>query len=135
MPRGGSSPRTSSRSCRRHRAAKIKRSLIRPQLNYRLHDFPLDSLAAWWPEDFAWQGRLNGELQLELPAAGPRGQIRLDAGNGVLRLREKGRWQDFPYRQLLLDGRLQPQRIDARCFKGCFRARNHCRRSFRRSRN
>ncbi|SEI60086.1 translocation and assembly module TamB [Azotobacter beijerinckii] len=91
-----------------------QRLLPESQLNYRLRDFPLDSLAAWWPQDFAWQGRLNGELQLELPAAGPRGQVRLDAGNGVLRLREKGRWQDFPYRQLLLDSRLQPQRIDAR---------------------
>lgn len=91
-----------------------QRLLPEPRLNYRLRDFPLDSLAAWWPQDFAWQGRLNGELQLDLPAAGPSGQIRLDAGNGVLRLRNKGRWQEFPYRQLVLDSRLQPQRIDSR---------------------
>ncbi|GAB3395994.1 translocation/assembly module TamB domain-containing protein [Azotobacter armeniacus] len=91
-----------------------QRLLPEPRLNYRLRDFPLDSLAAWWPQDFAWQGRLNGELQLDLPAAGPSGQIRLDAGDGVLRLRQKGRWQDFPYRELVLDSRLQPRRIDTR---------------------
>jgi len=91
-----------------------QRLLPEAQLNYRLHGFPLDSLAAWWPKDFAWQGRLNGELQLDLPATGPRGKIRLDAGNGVLRLRDKTRWQEFPYQRLLLESRLQPERIDAR---------------------
>ncbi|WP_349573335.1 translocation/assembly module TamB domain-containing protein [Azotobacter salinestris] len=91
-----------------------QRLLPDPSLNYRLRNFPLESLAALWPQGFAWQGRLNGDLQLELPDAGPRGQIRLDAGNGVLRLRERDRWQEFPYRELLLDSRLQPSRIDVR---------------------
>ncbi|ACO79056.1 hypothetical protein AvCA_28850 [Azotobacter vinelandii CA] len=104
--------------CWRSGAASLcgeeQRLLPEPRLNYRLRDFPLDSLAAFLPEDFAWQGSLNGELQLDLPAAGPRGQIRLDAGNGVLRLRKQGRWQDFPYRELLLDSRLQPRRVDVR---------------------
>lgn len=85
-----------------------------PNLDYRLRDFPLASLGPWLPADFAWQGQLNGELRLELAEAGPSGQIRLDAGPGVLRLREGQRWLDFPYDRLALDSDLAPRRIDSR---------------------
>ncbi|WP_147173953.1 translocation/assembly module TamB domain-containing protein [Pseudomonas sp. SJZ079] len=83
-----------------------------PKLRYRLSDFPLDSLAQWLPKDFAWQGQLNAEVQLDLPASGPSGQILLDAGSGVWRIREKGQWLDFPYDSLRLSSQLRPQRID-----------------------
>lgn len=90
-----------------------QRLLPEPKLDYRLRDFPLASLTRWLPEDFAWQGELNAALKLDLPASGPNGQITLDAGSGVLRLKEEDRWVDFPYRRLLLESTLRPQRIDS----------------------
>ncbi|WP_028631223.1 translocation/assembly module TamB domain-containing protein [Metapseudomonas resinovorans] len=90
-----------------------QRLMPEPKLDYRLRDFPLASLARWLPEDFAWQGELNADLKLDLPASGPNGRITLDAGSGVLRLKEEDRWVDFPYRRLLLDSTLRPQRIDS----------------------
>jgi translocation and assembly module TamB len=83
-----------------------------PSLNYRLQNFPLDSLAPWLPKDFAWQGQLNGKVRLDLPTAGPSGRILLDAGSGVLRIRDDQQWLDFPYDSLKLDSTLSPQRID-----------------------
>ncbi|MDD0843521.1 translocation/assembly module TamB domain-containing protein [Pseudomonas sp. Gutcm_11s] len=85
-----------------------------PRLRYRLQDFPLASLAPWLPEDFAWEGQLSAELALDLPAAGPRGELRVNADGGRLRVREQERWLDFPYQQLNLLTTLRPQRIDSR---------------------
>nr|WP_272890722.1 translocation/assembly module TamB domain-containing protein [Stutzerimonas sp. S1] len=93
--------------------AEEQRLLPEPQLRYRLRDFPLDSLAGFFPEDFAWQGELNADLRLDLPEAGPNGELRIDAGAGVLRLRDGEAWHDFPYRTLTLDSRLRPERIDS----------------------
>jgi translocation and assembly module TamB len=85
-----------------------------PRLRLRLRDFPLASLSPWLPDDFAWQGQLNADVQVDLPNAGPSGQVRVDAGSGVLRLREGDDWHDFAYRQLALDARLTPRQVDAR---------------------
>ncbi|MGO4611619.1 hypothetical protein AB4142_35315, partial [Variovorax sp. 2RAF20] len=52
-----------------------QRLMPEPKLRYHLKQFPIDSLAQWLPKDFAWQGRLNADLQLDLPASGPNGQI------------------------------------------------------------
>ncbi|MCO6058807.1 translocation/assembly module TamB [Pseudomonas sp. MOB-449] len=90
-----------------------QRLMPEPKLDYRLRDFPLASLARWLPEDFAWQGQLNADIKLDLPVSGPNGQITLDAGSGVLRLKEDDHWVDFPYQRLLLDSTLSPQRIDS----------------------
>ncbi|PNG29188.1 translocation/assembly module TamB domain-containing protein [Pseudomonas protegens] len=83
-----------------------------PKLRYHLKRFPIDSLAQWLPKDFAWKGMLNAEVQLDLPASGPKGQILLDASGGTLRVKDKGQWLDFPYQALKLDTRLNPRRID-----------------------
>jgi translocation and assembly module TamB len=83
-----------------------------PRLRYHLKQFPLDSLAQWLPKDFAWQGKLNADLQVDLPAAGPKGVIVIDAGGGTLRLREKGQWLDFPYQALRLNSSLKPNQVD-----------------------
>ncbi|WP_259745414.1 translocation/assembly module TamB domain-containing protein, partial [Pseudomonas protegens] len=83
-----------------------------PKLRYHLKRFPIDSLAQWLPKDFAWKGILNAEVQLDLPASGPKGQILLDASGGTLRVKDKGQWLDFPYQALKLDTRLNPRRID-----------------------
>ncbi|WP_249679914.1 translocation/assembly module TamB domain-containing protein [Pseudomonas abieticivorans] len=83
-----------------------------PRLRWHLKQFPLDSLAQWLPKDFAWQGKLNADLQLDLPKSGPKGVVLVDAGNGTLRLREKGQWVDFNYDTLRLSSNLAPSRVD-----------------------
>ncbi len=83
-----------------------------PKLRYHLKRFPIDSLAQWLPKDFAWKGLLNADVQLDLPASGPKGQIIVDASGGTLRVKDKQQWLDFPYQTLKLDSRLGPQRID-----------------------
>ncbi|MDT8906152.1 translocation/assembly module TamB [Pseudomonas fluorescens] len=93
-----------------------QRLMPEPKLRYHLKQFPIESLAQWMPKDFAWQGRLNADLQLDLPASGPNGRIQVDASAGTLRIRDKARdtapWLDFPYQTLTLDSRLTPKRID-----------------------
>lgn len=83
-----------------------------PKLRYHLKRFPIDSLAQWLPKDFAWKGLLNAEVQLDLPASGPKGQVVLDASGGTLRVKDQDQWLDFPYQALKLDTRLNPRRID-----------------------
>ncbi len=90
-----------------------------PRLRYHLKQFPLDSLAQWLPKDFAWQGMLNADVNLDIPASGPKGSVRVDASGGTLRIRDKGRWIDFPYQALRLDSTLAPRRVDTRLdFRG-----------------
>ncbi|MGY4532046.1 translocation and assembly module TamB [Pseudomonas sp. TE3786] len=89
-----------------------QRLLPEPRLRWHLRDFPMASLAQWWPADFAWQGQLNAEIKLDLPASGPNGDIRLDLGSGNLRVRDNGQWLDFAYDRFTLSSQLRPQRID-----------------------
>ncbi|UVL58162.1 translocation/assembly module TamB domain-containing protein [Pseudomonas sp. B21-035] len=85
-----------------------------PRLRYHLKQFPLQSLAQWLPKDFAWQGLLNADINLDVPASGPKGTILIDASGGTLRVREKDQWLDFPYQTLRLQSTLGPRRIDTR---------------------
>ncbi|UVL31282.1 translocation/assembly module TamB domain-containing protein [Pseudomonas donghuensis] len=85
-----------------------------PRLRYHLKQFPLQSLAQWLPKDFAWQGLLNADINLDVPASGPKGTVLIDASGGTLRVREKDRWLDFPYQTLRLQSTLGPRRIDTR---------------------
>nr|WP_256584080.1 translocation/assembly module TamB domain-containing protein [Pseudomonas sp. SDI] len=90
-----------------------------PRLRYHLKQFPLQSLAQWLPKDFAWQGLLNADINLDLPASGPKGSVAVDASGGTLRVRDKGQWLDFPYQALRLDSTLGPRRVDTRLeFRG-----------------
>ncbi|MBC3413613.1 translocation/assembly module TamB [Pseudomonas sp. SWRI51] len=90
-----------------------------PRLRYHLKQFPLDSLAQWFPKDFAWEGLLNADVNLDIPASGPKGSVRIDAGGGTLRIRDNGRWVDLPYQVLRLDSTLAPRRVDTRLdFRG-----------------
>jgi translocation and assembly module TamB len=88
------------------------RLMPEPKLRYHLKQFPIESLAQWLPKDFTWQGRLNADLQLDLPAGGPNGLISVDASGGTLRIKEKDQWIDFPYQTLKLTSKLTPKRID-----------------------
>lgn len=83
-----------------------------PRLRYHLKQFPIESLAQWLPKDFAWQGQLNADINLDIPASGPKGSIRVDASGGTLRVRDGERWLDFPYQVLRLDSTLNPRRVD-----------------------
>ncbi len=89
-----------------------QRLMPEPKLRYHLKLFPIDSLAAFLPKDFAWQGTLNADLQLDLPASGPKGVIAVDASGGTLRVKDKEQWLDFPYDTLKLETTLNPRRID-----------------------
>ena len=93
--------------------AKEQRLLPQPQLNYQLSQFPLHSLAPLWPSDFAWQGQLEGRVQLDLLPSGPSGMVELDAGSGLWRIREHEQWLDFAYDSLRLSAQLRPHRIDS----------------------
>ena len=84
-----------------------------PRLRYHLKQFPLDSLAQWLPKDFAWKGALNADVQLDLPASGPNGQIVIDASGGTLRVKDKTQWVDFPYDTLKLSSTLTPKKVDS----------------------
>ncbi len=90
-----------------------QRLMPEPRLRWRLRDFPMQTLAQWWPADFAWQGQLNADLSLDLPASGPNGDVRLDLGAGNFRVRDNGHWLDLPYDRFLLTSQLRPQRIDS----------------------
>ena len=85
-----------------------------PKLRLHLKQFPLASLAKWFPNDFQWQGQLNADLSLDLPASGPKGQVVVDASGGTLRIKDKGQWLDFPYQTLRLTSKLTPSRVDTR---------------------
>ena len=89
-----------------------QRLMPEPKLRYHLKQFPIESLAQWLPKDFAWSGKLNADLQLDLPASGPNGQISVDASGGTLRMKEKDQWLDFPYQTLKLTSKLTPKRVD-----------------------
>ncbi|WP_268801109.1 translocation/assembly module TamB domain-containing protein [Pseudomonas huanghezhanensis] len=84
-----------------------------PRLRYHLKQFPLESLAQWLPKDFAWKGALNADVQLDLPASGPSGQLSVDASGGTLRMRDKTQWLDFPYESLKVTSTFKPKRVDA----------------------
>lgn len=90
-----------------------QRLLPEPKLSIQLSNLPMDSLAPWLPKDFTWQGQLNGQLQLELPASGPNGRLELDAGSGIWRVRDQQQWLEFAYDSLRLNTQIRPQRIDS----------------------
>ena len=96
-----------------------QRLMPEPKLRYHLKQFPIDSLAQWLPKDFAWQGKLNADVQLDLPASGPKGVVSVDASGGTLRVKDKDQWLDFPYDTLKLETTLNPKRIDTQLnFRG-----------------
>ena len=96
-----------------------QRLMPEPKLRYHLKQFPIESLAAFLPKDFAWQGKLNADIQLDLPDSGPKGVVSVDASGGLLRVKDKHQWLDFPYETLKLETTLNPKRIDTQLnFRG-----------------
>ncbi len=89
-----------------------QRLVPEPRLRYHLKQFPLQSLAQWLPKDFAWDGNLDADVALDLPASGPKGQLLIAADGGTLRVRDKGQWLSFPYQTLRVQSQLAPTAID-----------------------
>ncbi|SNS97190.1 translocation and assembly module TamB [Pseudomonas segetis] len=106
---------TLGRHCWRSGSASLcgedQRLLPNPRIRYQLKGFALDSLAQWFPDDFAWKGQLDAAIKLDIPSAGPSGQITLDAGRGALQVRNAGQWSDFSYDRLRLTSDLKPTQI------------------------
>lgn len=88
-----------------------QRLLPNPRIRYQLKGFPLDSLAKWYPDDFRWKGQLDAAIKLDIPSAGPSGQITVDAGRGSWQVRNAGQWNDFSYDSLRLTSDLKPTQI------------------------
>lgn len=83
------------------------------RLAWHLRAFPHASLQPLLPPELAWQGTLDGDVDLRLPKAGPDGEIRLQAGRGSLKLRDAaGQWQTFSYDSLDVTSALKPQQVD-----------------------
>ncbi|TWI52764.1 translocation and assembly module TamB [Pseudomonas duriflava] len=92
-----------------------QRLMPEPKIRYRLRNFALASLRPYLPEDFAMQGQLDATIHLDLPASGPNGSVDVDAGTGLLRVRNAdGQWVDFSYTALKLDSTLRPNDVQAR---------------------
>lgn len=105
------------RHCWRSGAASLcgddQQLLPDTRLAWHLRAFPLASLQPLLPPDLAWQGTLDGDVDLRLPTAGPTGEVRLQAGPGSLKLRDAaGQWQTFTYTDLDVNSALRPQQID-----------------------
>ena len=100
-------------------AERQQQLLPEPNIDYRLRNFSLASLQEFLPEDIKLSGKVNGQLQLALPAAGPKGKIYLDASNGLAEVKDQGQWQQLAWKTLTLDSDLTPQKVLSRVqFKG-----------------
>ena len=105
------------RHCWRSGAASLcgddQQLLPDTRLAWHLRAFPLASLQPLLPPELAWQGSLDGDVDLRLPKAGPDGELRLQAGRGSLKLRDAaGQWQTFNYDSLDVTSTLKPQLVD-----------------------
>lgn len=94
---------------------KSQRLMPELAVDYQLRNFPMSSLQPLFPEDFNWEGVLNGDIQLAMPASGSNGKIVLDAGSGRFRVRnpDQTQWQDFVYNRLKVEATLRPDRVDS----------------------
>ncbi|WP_148862314.1 translocation/assembly module TamB domain-containing protein [Marinobacter fonticola] len=78
------------------------------QISYRLDSFPVDALAALWPENFRWQAKIDGSIDLTLDESGPNGRITLDAGPGQVAILQQEDWQRIDYDVLSAEIGLKP---------------------------
>lgn len=78
------------------------------QIAYRLNNFPVDALAALWPENFRWEASIDGEIDLTINESGPNGRITLDAGPGQLSVQQEDQWQPIDYDVLTANVGLKP---------------------------
>ena len=101
--------------CLRDRQSSLcageQRLLPQTKIDYHLLSFPLATLQPWLPEDAQVDGKVNGDFQLELLDKGPLGTIKLDAGQGQLRVKNNEEWQTFAWQTLQLSSDLTAQNI------------------------
>lgn len=101
--------------CLRDRQSSLcageQRLLPQTKIDYHLLNFPLATLQPWLPEDAQVDGKVNGDFQLELLDKGPLGTIKLDAGQGQLRIKNNQEWQTFAWQTLQFSSDLTAQNI------------------------
>lgn len=84
------------------------------QLDVELSAFNLADLAAWLPEDFDWEGLLDGQLTLQQNAGrAPVADIRLGSDDGVITVDDGRETLAFPYQRLQLTSELQAKTATA----------------------
>ncbi|WP_111497748.1 translocation/assembly module TamB domain-containing protein [Marinobacter bohaiensis] len=91
--------------------AEDQQLLPTQRIRYALTDFPMQSLAALWPDGFRWKASLNGNVDLTLDDQGPRGTVNLDLGPGAFEILQHEDWQSIQYDTLKADVALQPDDV------------------------
>ncbi|UAW99900.1 translocation/assembly module TamB [Halopseudomonas nanhaiensis] len=75
-----------------------------------LSDFPLASLEQWLPEDLAWQGTLDADVDFSQTAGGPPvADISVSSRDGVISVSDPEQTLDFDYSQLELTSQLDAE--------------------------
>lgn len=74
------------------------------RLRISLNDLPTAAFAQFMPEQVRWQETLNGRVVLDMDEDGPRGEVLVDAGDGLLQLRQDLDPDDEDNQQLMEDG-------------------------------
>ncbi|MDY7218609.1 translocation/assembly module TamB domain-containing protein [Denitrificimonas sp. JX-1] len=104
--------------CFKHNGASLcagkQRLLPQAQIDYRLLNFPLAAFQAFLPEEAQLDGQINGVFQVKLRDKGPIGVIRLDAGQGELRVKHEEVWETFAWKTLQLNSDLGDRAISSK---------------------
>lgn len=82
------------------------------RLALRMQDFPAQALEPLFPETFRWDAQLNASLDLALTDAGPKGELRLDAGRGGFEFLVLDEWERLEHRRMELGLELEPRLAD-----------------------
>lgn len=78
------------------------------RLNLTLNDFALETLAGALPDDFAWDGLLNADIEFTQAVAGePLARVDVSSRNGVINVRGPDQTLAFPYESLQLNTLLE----------------------------
>ncbi len=84
------------------------------QLQLQLQDFDFSALTPLLPNGLQWQGRLNGQLQLQQPDQGElRTELALRSDDGALHRTQATEVVSFPYRTIELTAQLQAAEAQA----------------------
>lgn len=81
-----------------------------PAIAYKIHNFPTLALDPLMPETLRWRSTLNASIDMALTDAGPRGQVKMDAGKGEFQVLADGEWQPLGYESFTTSVNLEPGR-------------------------
>ncbi|HTN35045.1 MAG TPA: translocation/assembly module TamB domain-containing protein [Marinobacter sp.] len=83
-----------------------------PVIAYRIHSFPTAAFESLMPETLRWSSHLDGSVDIAITDAGPKGQIKMDAGRGNFRVLTDGEWESFDYETFTASLSLEPDSVD-----------------------